>query len=78
MKAEFKHRKSSIMNPQFIINDKGEKEAVILSLQEYEEMLEQIEELEDIKLYDQTKESESEYIPSEQAFREIEKKHNQK
>lgn len=66
------------MNPQFIINDKGEKEAVILSLQEYKEMLEQIEDPEDIKLYDQVKERESEYIPSERVFREIEKKHTPK
>jgi hypothetical protein len=40
---------------QFIINEKGEKSAVILLMKTYLDMLEKLEELEDIKLYDEVK-----------------------
>lgn len=40
---------------QFIINDKGEKSAVVILMKTYLDMLDKIEELEDIKLYDEVK-----------------------
>jgi hypothetical protein len=45
----------NLSSVQFIINEKGEKSAVILLMKTYLEMLEKIEELEDIKLYDEVK-----------------------
>ncbi|HLF64005.1 MAG TPA: hypothetical protein VI603_09635 [Saprospiraceae bacterium] len=40
------------MKTQFIVDDNGNKLAVILPMKEYEKMIEELEELEDIKLYD--------------------------
>lgn len=40
---------------QFVTNLKGEKVAVIVPIHEYEKMLEELEELEDIRLYDEAK-----------------------
>ncbi len=40
---------------QFITDDQGKKVAVILPIEEYKKMMEELEELEDIRLYDQAK-----------------------
>jgi PHD/YefM family antitoxin component YafN of YafNO toxin-antitoxin module len=40
---------------QFVINEKGEKSAVIMPMKTYLEMLEKLEELEDIRMYDAVK-----------------------
>ncbi len=45
----------STLRQQFITDDHGKKIAVILSMKTYENMLEEIEELEDIGLYDDAK-----------------------
>lgn len=43
------------LKQQYITDDRGNKLAVILPMKTYEKMLEEIEELEDIKLYDEAK-----------------------
>ncbi len=43
------------LKQQYITDDKGKKLAVILPMKTYEKMLEEIEEFEDIKLYDEAK-----------------------
>ncbi len=58
---------------QFISDDKGNKIAVILPIEEYKRICEQLEELESIRAYDAAKASKSEAIPFEQAIEEIEK-----
>jgi len=40
---------------QFITDSDGNKTAVVLPIKEYKKMLEEVEELEDIKLYDKVK-----------------------
>jgi prevent-host-death family protein len=58
---------------QFLINEKGEKIAVVISIEEYEKILEELEELEDIRAYDEAKASGEVPIPLEQALDEIER-----
>jgi hypothetical protein len=43
------------MQTQFIIDEKGKKIAVILPMSNYKKMLDDLDELEDIKLYDKAK-----------------------
>jgi len=43
------------MKTQFITDNKGNKVSVILPIREYKKMIEELEELEDIKLYDEAK-----------------------
>lgn len=43
------------MRTQFITDDHGKKLAVILPINEYNKMVDDLEELEDIKLYDAAK-----------------------
>ena len=60
------------MRTQFVTDDHGKKLAVILPIKEYNKMLDDLEELEDIKLYDAAKKLKLEFIDAEQAFEEIE------
>jgi cell fate (sporulation/competence/biofilm development) regulator YlbF (YheA/YmcA/DUF963 family) len=60
------------MKYQYITNIKGRKISVILPISEYEKMIEQLEELEDIKAYDEAIKSNEEAISANQAFLEIE------
>jgi hypothetical protein len=58
---------------RFVIDDSGERTAVILDIMEYQKLLEEAEELEAIRAYDAAKAAGDEVIPFEQAIREIER-----
>jgi len=58
---------------QFVSDDKGNKIAVILPIEEYKRICEELEELESIRAYDAAKASKDEMIPFEQAIEEIER-----
>ncbi len=60
------------MRTQFVTDNNGNKLAVILPIKDYNKMVDDLEELEDIKLYDKAKEGKQEFIDAEQAFKEIE------
>ena len=60
------------MKTQFVTDDHGNKLAVILPIKEYNKMVDDLEELEDIKLYDAAKKGKQEFVDAEQAFKEIE------
>ena len=64
------------MKTQFITDDKGKKLAVILPIEDYNEMIENLEELEDIKLYDKAKKDKDEALPIDEAFKLIEQERN--
>jgi PHD/YefM family antitoxin component YafN of YafNO toxin-antitoxin module len=65
------------LNPQYIKDTTGRK-LVILSQKEFERLLEELEELEDIKLYDKAKKSNETSIPIDDAFKKIEAKRKAK
>jgi len=62
------------MKTQFVTDKKGKKIAVLVPLKEYKKMLDELDELECIKAYDQVKESEPEYLPASKVFKDVEKK----
>ena len=43
------------MDSQFITDDQGNRIAIVIPIGEYERMMEELEELHDIKLYDEVK-----------------------
>ena len=59
------------LHPEYVINDQQETKAVLLPFNEWQQILEAIEELEDIRAYDEAKAQQGEYIPFEQAIQEI-------
>jgi hypothetical protein len=64
------------MKTQFITNDKGKRVSVILPIRDYNKMLEALEELEDIKAYDEARKSGEDSVVAEEAFKMIESVRN--
>lgn len=64
------------MKEQYITDTKGRKVSVILPIRDYRKMLDKLEELEDIRAYDEAVSGKEESIPARQAFTEIEAKRN--
>lgn len=56
---------------QFLVNEKGEKVAVVLGIGEYKKLLEELEELEDIRAFDEAEASGETAVPLEKALAEI-------
>jgi PHD/YefM family antitoxin component YafN of YafNO toxin-antitoxin module len=50
---------------QFLTNEKGEKVAVVIGIEEYEKLLEELEDLEDIRAYDEAMASGETPVPFE-------------
>ena len=66
------------MTTQFITNNKGKTTAVILPIKKYNKMIEELEEMEDIRLYDEAKASNEPSYPIDEAFEMIEKARKKK
>jgi hypothetical protein len=61
------------LHPQYIQDTEGNKSLVILPTIEFDRLIEELEELEDIRLYEEAKRNDTgERIPAEEAFRIIE------
>lgn len=62
------------VNPQYITDNKGKKISVVLPIKDFKAIMEELEELEDIKLYDEAKKEDngerilfSEYLKNRKA-----------
>lgn len=60
------------VHPQYITDNKGKKISVVLPLEEFKSIIEELKELEDIRLYDEAKTSDEPSIPIDEAFTIIE------
>lgn len=58
---------------RYLTDEHGRRIAVVLDIEEYEALLDELEELEAIRAYDEAKASDEERIPFEQAVKEIDK-----
>ncbi len=59
------------IHPQFVVDENLRRKAVILSYEEWEKILADMEELDDIRAYDTAKANNDDIIPFEQAVKEI-------
>ncbi len=63
------------MSVQYVVDENGKRVSVVLDIEEYERMVEELEEFEDILAYKEAKSAldsgDDEAIPLEQAMREI-------
>jgi hypothetical protein len=57
---------------QFIEDSQGNRIAVLMPIDQYNKMLEQLEEIDDILAYDAAKAQDDEILPFDQAVKEIE------
>jgi PHD/YefM family antitoxin component YafN of YafNO toxin-antitoxin module len=64
------------MGARYIVDENGKRVSIILPIEEYERLIEILEDLEDVRAYDEAKaeleRGEDEVIPWEQAKKEIE------
>lgn len=58
--------------PQYITDDKGKKLSVVLSIKEYKKIMEELEDMEDIKAYDKAMNRKQEFVPLDKAIKEME------
>lgn len=58
---------------QYVVNEKGDRVGVLLSLEDYKKLLDELEELESLRARDAAKASGEEALPFEEAIAEIEK-----
>jgi hypothetical protein len=58
---------------RFIVDENGQRIGVLLDIEDYQKLLEELEELEAIRAYDTAKSSGDEVLPLPQALAEIEK-----
>jgi len=66
------------MHPKYITDEHGNKVSVMLSVKEFDAILEELEALDDIRLYDEVKMLNEPYVPLDDAFKQIESDRNQK
>ena len=67
------------VHPQYINDINGKKSMVILPVKEFEIIMEQLEDLDDIRLYDEAKKNDTgERISMEETFKMIEAKRKNK
>jgi PHD/YefM family antitoxin component YafN of YafNO toxin-antitoxin module len=60
------------VHPQYITDTAG-KQLVVLSISEFNSIMEELEEIEDVRLYDEIKKNDTgERIPMDEAFKVIE------
>jgi PHD/YefM family antitoxin component YafN of YafNO toxin-antitoxin module len=59
-------------HPQYVVNEKQQRVAGLLPVSEWERLMDELEELEDIRAYDAAKAKSQRSVPFEQAVREIE------
>ncbi len=64
--------------PQFITGNAEKKLAVVLPIKEYNKLIEELEDLEDVREFDKAMSKKQEFIPLEQVIEEIEKSRKKK
>jgi len=62
------------IHQDYLIDENGNKKAVVIPLTEWQNIVEELEELEDIKAYDKAKSVISEPIPFEEVVRQIQQR----
>lgn len=64
------------METQYLTDKKGKKTAVVLPIDKYNKLIEQLEDLHDVKLFDVAMKNKGKSIPIDEAFTMIESQRN--
>lgn len=60
------------LHPKYIKDKAGNKNAVVLPIKEFNKLMEELDEIEDIRLYDEAKAAKEPSFPLDEAFKIIE------
>ena len=66
------------LHPQYVTDKNGRKTSVLLSIDEYNKLMTELDLQDDIILYKKAKDKKSEFIPAEEVFRRIDNKRKKK
>jgi len=66
------------IHPQFITDSEGNRISVVLPMEEYKALLEELDMADDIRLYDEVKASDEPSIPLDEAFKMIDSERKSK
>ena len=61
------------LHPEYVVDEKQKRKAVLLPAAEWEQIVSELEELDDIRAYDAAQQHMTDRIPFEQAVQEIER-----
>ena len=64
----------TVLHPQFIVNSSGEKVSVVLPLAEYNKLMEEVDEQNDVKQYVAAKKEPLEFVDAQTGFAALDKK----
>ena len=59
------------LNPHYVVNDRGEQTAVVLTVEEYRRLLEALEDRLDAEDLDEAASTETEFVPYDQARKQL-------
>lgn len=59
------------VHPEFVVDEEQERKAVLLPYDEWQQIVEEMEELDDIRAYDEGKAQPSDSVPFDKAVKEI-------
>ena len=62
-----------VVHPKFVVDENQNRQAVLLSYEEWEKILEEIEELDEIRAYDEAKSRPSDPVAFDDVVKEIRK-----
>ena len=60
-----------MVHPEYVVDAQQQRKAVLLPVVEWDQIVEELEELDDIRAYDRAKASSQDKLPFEQAVRDI-------
>lgn len=60
-----------VIHPEFVVDERQKRRAVLLPYEEWEKIVEEMEELDDIRAYDEAKSRPSEPVAFDDAVKEI-------
>ena len=64
------------VHPEYIVDEDKHTKAILLPIVEWEQIVNELEELDDIRAYDKAMASPEESVPFDQAVREIQEEYN--
>ncbi len=62
------------IHQEYLTDENGNKKAVVISLTEWQKIIEELEELDDIKAYDKAKSKVSEPVPFEEVIEQLQQR----
>jgi len=61
----------TVFHPQYVVDENSQRQAVIVSVAEWEQILEKLEELDDLRAYDAVKAKSQGSVSLDQALQEL-------